>query len=206
MIIELGHFALVLAFFLALLQSAVPLVGAAQNRRSWMIFARQTAWSSLGLCTIAFVALMHAYALSDFSVKNVVENSHTLKPLLYKLAGTWGNHEGSMLLWVWMLSFWGAMVAERGKNLPATLQARALGFQAMVTAGFMLFVLAASNPFTRIAPAPPEGFGLNPVLQDPALAIHPPFLYAGYVGFSVAFCFAMAALLEKKIDAAWAGF
>lgn len=206
MIIELGHFALVLAFFLALLQSAVPLVGAAQNRRSWMVFARQTAWSSLGLCTIAFVALMHAYALSDFSVKNVVENSHTLKPLLYKLAGTWGNHEGSMLLWVWMLSFWGAMIAERGKHLPATLQARALGFQAMVTAGFMLFVLAASNPFTRIDPAPPEGFGLNPVLQDPALAIHPPFLYAGYVGFSVAFCFAMAALLEKKIDAAWAGF
>jgi len=206
MIIELGHFALILAFMLALLQSVVPMMGAAQNRRSWMIFGRQAAWSSLGLCTIAFVALMHAYALSDFSVKNVVENSHTLKPLLYKLAGTWGNHEGSMLLWVWMLSFWSAMIAQKGSHLPPTLQARALGFQAMITAGFMLFVLTASNPFLRLDPAPPEGLGLNPVLQDPALAIHPPFLYAGYVGFSVSFCFAMAALLEKKIDSAWAAF
>lgn len=207
MIIELGHFALVLAFFLSLLQASVPMAGAARGRASWMNIGRQAAWSSFGLCTIAVLALMHAYALSDFSVRNVVENSHTLKPLLYKLAGTWGNHEGSMLLWVWMLSLWSAMIAQAGeKRLPQTFQARVLSFQAMVMAGFSLFVLAASNPFLRLDQAPVEGLGLNPVLQDPALAIHPPFLYAGYVGFSVAFCFAMAALLEKKIDAAWAAF
>lgn len=207
MIIELGHFALVLAFFLSLIQAAVPMLGAAHKRAAWMNMGRQAAWSSLGLCTIAVLALMHAYALSDFSVRNVVENSHTMKPLIYKLAGTWGNHEGSMLLWVWMLSLWGALVAEAGhKKLPATFLARALSFQAMVTAAFTLFVLTVSSPFERIDVAPVEGLGLNPVLQDPALAIHPPFLYAGYVGFSVAFCFAMAALLEKKVDAAWAGF
>lgn len=206
MIIELGHFALVLAFFLALLQSAVPLLGAARGKPRWMHLGRQTAWSSFGLCTIALLALMHAYALSDFSVRNVVENSHTLKPILYKLAGTWGNHEGSMLLWVWMLSLWSALVAQAGRHLPDAFQARALSFQAMILAAFILFVLGASNPFLRLDPAPPEGFGLNPVLQDPALAIHPPFLYAGYVGFSVAFCFAMAALLEKKIDGIWAAF
>lgn len=206
MIIELAHFALVLAFLLSLLQSVVPLAGAAHGRHGWMVLGRQTAWSSLGLCTISLLGLAHAYALSDFSVMNVVQNSHTLKPLLYKLSGTWGNHEGSMLLWVWMLSLWSALVAARGKHLPPTLQARTLAFQGMIMAGFSLFVLAASSPFARLDPAPVEGLGLNPVLQDPALAIHPPFLYAGYVGFSVAFCFAMAALLEKKIDAAWAAF
>ncbi|MDP2206772.1 MAG: heme lyase CcmF/NrfE family subunit [Alphaproteobacteria bacterium] len=206
MIIELGHFALILALLLAFLQAAVPMIGAAHGRARWMHFGRQTAWSGFGLCTIALLALMHAYALSDFSVRNVVENSHTLKPLLYKIAGTWGNHEGSMLLWVWMLSFWSAMIAQAAWRLPETFQARTLAFQAMLLIGFMLFVLCASNPFLRLEIAPPEGFGLNPVLQDPALAIHPPFLYAGYVGFSVAFCFAMAALLEKKIDAIWAAF
>lgn len=205
-IIELGHYALILALLLAFLQAVVPLLGAANGKIRWMRLGRQTAWSGFGLCTIALLALMHAYALSDFSVRNVVENSHTLKPLLYKLSGAWGNHEGSMLLWVWMLSFWSAMIAQRGQSLPETFQARALALQAMLLAGFMLFVLGASNPFLRADPAPMEGFGLNPVLQDPALAIHPPFLYAGYVGFSVAFCFAMAALLEKKIDAAWATF
>jgi len=205
-IIELGHFAFILALMLALLQAAVPMMGAAQGRKRWMHFGQQAAWSGFGLCTIALLALMHAYALSDFSVRNVVENSHTLKPLLYKIAGTWGNHEGSMLLWVWMLSFWSAMIAQAAGRLPETFQARTLGFQALLLAGFMLFVLFASNPFLRLEVAPSEGFGLNPVLQDPALAIHPPFLYAGYVGFSVAFCFAMAALLEKKIDSVWAAF
>lgn len=207
MIIELGHFALVLAFFLMFMQSVVPLVGATRGWQNWMRLGRQTSWSAFGLCTIALLGLMHAYALSDFSVRNVAENSHTLKPLFYKLTGAWGNHEGSMLLWVWMLSFWSAMIAELGqRRLPPVFLARALSFQAMVMAGFALFVLAVSNPFLRIEPAPVEGLGLNPVLQDPALAIHPPFLYAGYVGFSVAFCFAMAALVEKKVDAAWAAF
>jgi len=205
-IIELGHFALILALLLAFLQAAVPMLGAAHGRQRWMHFGRQTAWSGFGLCTIALLALMHAYALSDFSVRNVVENSHTLKPLLYKITGTWGNHEGSMLLWVWMLSFWSAMVAQAAGRLPETFQARTLAFQALLLVGFMLFVLCTSNPFLRLEVAPPEGFGLNPVLQDPALAVHPPFLYAGYVGFSVAFCFAMAALLEKKIDGIWAAF
>ena len=204
MIAELGHFALTLALVLALVQSIVPLLGAQQGRAAWMHLGRQSAWSLLGLLTIAFVALVHAYALSDFSVRNVAENSHTMKPLLYKITGTWGNHEGSMLLWVWMLGFWGVLVAQAAKSLPLVFQSRVIAVQGMIASGFLMFMLFTSNPFLRLDPAPVEGLGLNPVLQDLALAIHPPLLYMGYVGFSVSFCFAIAALLGKKIDRDWA--
>lgn len=204
MIAELGHFALVLALVLALVQSVVPLLGAQQGRGAWMHLGRQAAWSLFGLCTIAMFALIHAYALSDFSVRNVAENSHTMKPLLYKITGTWGNHEGSMLLWVWMLGLWGVLVAQATKSLPVVFQSRVIAVQGMIATGFLMFLLFTSNPFERLDPAPQEGLGLNPVLQDLALAIHPPLLYMGYVGFSVSFCFAIAALLDKKIDRQWA--
>ncbi len=155
--------------------------------------------------TAAFAALMHAYVTSDFSVLNVVENSHTDKPLLYKITGVWGNHEGSMLLWVFILSLFGAAVALFGNNLPPALRARVLAVQGMIGAGFLLFHPAAPPTRScRLVPAPLEGRGLNPVLQDPGLAFHPPFLYLGYVGFSVAFSFAVAALIEGRVDAAWA--
>jgi cytochrome c-type biogenesis protein CcmF len=204
MIAELGHFALVLAFFVSVLQSAAPLFGAARANGRWTGVGLNAARLCFWLCSAALAALVQAYAVSDFSVRNVVENSHTLKPLLYKISGVWGNHEGSMLLWVWMLSLWGALLARPGARLPEGLRARVVAFQGMLLSGFCLFVLGTSNPFLRLNPAPAEGLGLNPVLQDPALAIHPPFLYAGYVGFSVAFSFALAALAQKKVDGVWA--
>ena len=206
MIIELGHFALILALVISLVQAIVPMMGVYRDDASWMRLGRQAAWSLSGLVSIALFSLMHAYALSDFSVLNVYQNSHTLKPVLYKLAGLWSNHEGSMLLWVWMLSAWGAAVVRNGRNLPLTLQARVISVQGMIAFGFLAFILATSNPFLRIDPPPAEGLDMNPILQDPLLAIHPPFLYAGYVGFSISFCFAIAALLEKKVDREWAGF
>ena len=147
---------------------------------------------------------MQAYVTSDFSVANVVANSHSAKPLLYKIAGVWGNHEGSMLLWALILALFGAAVALFGSNLPDALRARVLGVQALIGVGFLAFILFTSNPFERVSPAPPDGNGLNPLLQDPGLAFHPPMLYLGYVGFSVAFAFAIAALLEGRVDAAWA--
>ena len=150
------------------------------------------------------LSLMHAYVTSDFTVINVVENSHTDKPLLYQITGVWGNHEGSMLLWVFMLSLCAAAVALFSNNLPPALRARVLAVQGMIAVGFLLFILLTSNPFLRTFPPPPNGQGLNPVLQDPGLAFHPPFLYLGYVGFSVAFAFAVAALIEGRVDAAWA--
>jgi cytochrome c-type biogenesis protein CcmF len=204
MIIELGHYALCLALILALVQSVVPLLGAHHARMAWMKLGHAAAWSLSGLVTISFLALVHAFALSDFSVLNVATNSHTMKPLLYKITAVWGNHEGSMLLWVWMLSFWGILVVQAGHRLAPAFQARVIAVQGMIAIGFLMFVLFTSNPFARLDPAPPEGAGLNPVLQDIALAVHPPLLYMGYVGFSVAFCFAIAALLEKKIDRHWA--
>lgn len=204
MIIELAHYALALALTLSLLLAAVPMWGAAAGRLSWMALARPMAVSLCGLMTIALFGLIHAYALSDFSVLNVQQNSHTLKPWIYKISGAWGNHEGSMLLWGWMLSSWGFFLATRGLKLPPALQARVLAVLGLVTAGFLSYILLVSNPFLRLSPAPREGMDLNPILQDPLLAIHPPILYAGYVGFSVAFCFAIAALIEKKVDAEWA--
>jgi cytochrome c-type biogenesis protein CcmF len=204
MIAELGHFALILALLLALLQATVPLVGAARRNLGWMALAHRTALGQFVLVSLAFAALIHAYVTSDFSVANVYENSHSAKPLLYKVTGVWGNHEGSMVLWVFILSLCGAAVAGFGGNLPTELRARVLAVQAMIGSGFLLFILLTSDPFERLVPAPLDGRGLNPVLQDPGLAFHPPFLYLGYVGFSVAFSFAVAALIEGRVDAAWA--
>jgi cytochrome c-type biogenesis protein CcmF len=204
MIVELGHFCLILALFVALIQSTVPLIGAARRHVGWMATGRTSAIAVFLLIALSMAALMHAYIVSDFSVVNVAENSHTDKPLLYKISGVWGNHEGSMLLWVFMLSLCAAAVAAFSNNLPPALRARVLAVQGMIGVGFLLFILFTSNPFLRAVNPPANGLGLNPVLQDPGLAFHPPFLYLGYVGFSVAFAFAVAALIEGKVDAAWA--
>ncbi len=204
MITELGHFALALAMIVALVQASVPLMGAQRGNAAWMALAKPAALSQFVLVLFAFGALMHAYIVSDFSVSAVYENSHTAKPLLYKISGVWGNHEGSLLLWVSILAIFGGAVAAFGDNLPPTLKARALSVQGMISLGFIAFILFTSNPFTRLVPAPPQGHGLNPLLQDPGLAVHPPMLYMGYVGFSMAFSFAVAALIEGRVDAAWA--
>ena len=204
MIVELGHFALVLAFALSLVQFAVPLAGTQLGDDRLLAVAGPVTTAGFLLTLASFAALTVAYVQSDFSVVNVWENSHSLKPMLYKVTGVWGNHEGSMLLWVLILAFFGALVAWFSANLPATLRANVLSIQGLVGAAFLLFILATSNPFTRLDPVPFEGRDLNPVLQDIGLAIHPPLLYLGYVGFSVCFSFAVAALIEGRIDAAWA--
>ena len=204
MTVELGHFALVLALSVSMVQSVLPVLGARRNDDRMMAVAPPAAVSVFFLIALAFAALTTAYALSDFSVQNVFENSHSQKPLLYKFTGVWGNHEGSMLLWVLILSFFSALVAFFGRNLPPALKANVLGVQGWIGTAFLLFIIATSNPFTRINPAPIEGQDLNPILQDIGLAIHPPMLYLGYVGFSVCFSFAVAALLDGRIDAAWA--
>ncbi len=204
MIIELGHFALILALMVAIAQMVLPFWGARVGDRRLMAVAEPAALTQLGLVIAAFLALMHAHVTSDFSVANVYENSHSTKPLLYRISGVWGNHEGSMVLWVLILAIFGAAVAAFGQNLPRTLKANVLAVQASIGVAFMTFILLTSNPFTRLSPAPFDGQGLNPILQDPALAFHPPFLYMGYVGFSMAFSFAIAALIEGRIDAAWA--
>src|SRR5262245_30617062 len=204
MIVELGHFALILACFVALIQAALPLWGAQRGILPLMALARPAAQMQFLLVLGAFLALVQAFVASDFSVSVVAHNSHSLKPLLYKITGVWGNHEGSMVLWVLILTLFGALVATFGGNLPATLQARVLSIQAMIACGFLVFIVATSNPFLRVVPPPADGQGLNPLLQDPGLAFHPPFLYLGYVGFSMAFSFAVAALIEGRVDAAWA--
>jgi cytochrome c-type biogenesis protein CcmF len=204
MIAETGHFALVLALVTALIQFIVPLYGAQRGDRALMKVAAPAALAQFSLIVIAFFALMHAYVTSDFSLVNVWENSHSAKPLLYKISGLWGNHEGSMLLWVLILSLFGSGVALFGNNLPLELKSRVLAIQGSIGVAFLLFIVATSNPFLRLSPPPIEGNGLNPLLQDPALAFHPPFLYAGYVGLSISFSFAMAALIDGKVDAAWA--
>ena len=202
--VETGHFALVLAFAMALVQSLVPSIGARTGNERMMAAGSSVAITSFALTAMAFTALTISYIRSDFSVANVWENSHSLKPLLYKITGTWGNHEGSMLLWVLILTFFGSLVAVAGRNLPARLKANVLAVQGWIGAAFFLFILATSNPFARLWPAPMEGRDLNPILQDVGLAIHPPLLYLGYVGFSVCFSFAVAALIDGRIDAAWA--
>jgi cytochrome c-type biogenesis protein CcmF len=203
MIVEIGHFALALALAVALAQTALPAWGAHTRDGRLMQVAEPAAFAQLGLIALAFAALMYAYVMSDFSVENVWANSHSDKPLIYKISGVWGNHEGSMLLWVLILALFGAAVAFYGTNLPDTLRANVLAVQAGIAVAFLAFIVLASNPFTRV-PLQAEGRGLNPMLQDPALAFHPPFLYAGYVGLSVAFAFAVAALIEGRTDAAWA--
>jgi cytochrome c-type biogenesis protein CcmF len=204
MLIELGHFALILALCLAALQATLPLYGAARNHAGLMAVGQSAAVAQFLLIAASFAVLVNAYVTSDFSLATVVENSQSTKPLLYKIAGVWGNHEGSMVLWVFILSLFGAAVALFGDNLPPGLRARVLAVQGMIGIGFLTFILFTSNPFLRVHPAPLDGNGMNPVLQDPGLAFHPPFLYLGYVGFSVAFSFAVAALIEGRIDAAWA--
>ncbi|MGP1394117.1 MAG: heme lyase CcmF/NrfE family subunit [Inquilinaceae bacterium] len=204
MIPEIGHFALILALLLAIVQSSLPLIGAARGHAGLMEVGSTSALGQLAAVLAAFLALTHAYVVSDFTVLNVVQNSHSAKPLLYKISGVWGNHEGSMVLWVLILALFGAMVASFGSNLPATLRARVLAVQGMIGVGFLTFILMTSNPFWRVDPPPLDGRDLNPLLQDPGLAFHPPFLYFGYVGFSMAFSFAVAALIEGRVDAAWA--
>jgi len=202
--VEIGHFALVLAFAVALVQAVMPLIGARRNDQRMMGVAAPAAITSFALTALAFVALLTAFAQSDFSVANVWENSHSLKPMLFKMTAAWGSHEGSMLLWVLILTFFGALVAAFSGNLPETLKANVLAVQGWIGATFFLFILTTSNPFARLDPAPIEGRDLNPILQDIGLAVHPPMLYLGYVGFSVCFSFAVAALIEGRIDAAWA--
>src|SRR3954468_12284037 len=204
MIAEFGHYALVLALALALVQAIVPIVGVRKNDPVLMAVAGPTAVAQLLFIALAFGALTICYVRSDFSVVNVFENSHSGKPLIYKITGVWGNHEGSMLLWVLILSVFGALVALFGGNLPIQLKANVLGVQSWIASAFYLFILVTSNPFLRIPQAPFEGRDLNPILQDPGLAIYPPMLYFGYVGFSISFSFAIAALIEGRIDAAWA--
>jgi cytochrome c-type biogenesis protein CcmF len=203
-IAELGHYALVLALGLALVQGSMPMIGARGNDTALMTMASATALAQFIFVAAAFAALGACYVTSDFSVLNVYENSNSAMPLLYRLTSIWGNHEGSMMLWILILAFFGALVAAFGNNLPLRLKTNALAVQAWIAAAFELFILLTSNPFLRIADAPFEGRDLNPILQDPGLAFHPPFLYLGYVGFSIAFSFAIAALLEGRIDAAWA--
>ncbi|MGH6994831.1 MAG: heme lyase CcmF/NrfE family subunit, partial [Stellaceae bacterium] len=204
MIIELGHFALILALAVAMLQTGLTLTGAARNDLNLMAAGRLAAMAQFALIALAFATLVHAYFVSDFSVANVAENSSSAKPLLYKLTSVWGNHEGSMVLWVLILALYGAAIAWFGDAMPPRLCARVLGVKGLIAIGFLLFILLTSNPFLRLSPAPEEGMGLNPILQDPGLAFHPPFLYLGYVGFSVAFAFAVAALIDGRVDAAWA--
>src|SRR5580693_1210255 len=204
MIAEAGHYALVLALALALIQSTVPILGARLGDPALMNVARSTALAQLVFVLGSFAALVTLHVTSDFSVVNVFENSHSLKPLIYKITGVWGNHEGSMLLWVSILALFGGLVAAFGNNLPLSLRAHVLAVQAWIASAFYLFILITSNPFLRIADPPIEGRDLNPVLQDIGLAVHPPMLYLGYVGFSISFSFAIAALIEGRIDAAWA--
>lgn len=204
MIAEFGHFALTLALAVAVVQSTLPLIGAARGDAGLMALAPAGAMAQFGLVAMAFGALMHAYIVSDFSLAAVAQNSHTAKPMLYKIAGTWGNHEGSMLLWALILALYGAAVAAFGGNLRDTLKARVIAVQGAIGFGILAFILFTSNPFARLESAPFDGQSLNPLLQDPGLAFHPPLLYLGYVGLSTTFSFAVAALIEGKVDAAWA--
>ena len=204
MIVEIGHYALILACCLSFIQGTIPLYGALNNQGRLMAVSAPAAYGQLFFVILSFAALMYAFVVSDFSVANVARNSHTLKPMLYKVSAVWGNHEGSILFWALILSIYGALVAFFGRNLPKTLHVKVLAIQALVGLGFYLFLLLTSNPFERVYPFPMEGNGLNPLLQDPGLAFHPPLLYMGYVGLSVTFSFAVGALIEGRVDAAWA--
>ena len=203
MLNEIGHFTLLLAFCVALIQATIPLFGAHKGRIDLMAIAESAANLQFALLLASFSALTHAFVTSDFSVKLVVLNSHSLKPMLYKVTGVWGNHEGSMLLWVLILSLFGASASWFGANLPILLKTRVLSVQGAIGVAFLAFIIFTSNPFERVQTPPFDGQDLNPLLQDPGLAFHPPFLYLGYVGLSMAFSFAVAALIEGKIDAAW---
>ncbi|MFT9257107.1 MAG: heme lyase CcmF/NrfE family subunit [Acetobacter sp.] len=200
---ELGHYALALACVLAAVQGILPLVGAYRHNARLMALAPGLAVGQLIALVCAFACLINAAVTDDFSVQNVAANSAVSKPLLYKITGVWGNHEGSILLWALILSLCGAAVAAFGRTLPTALRARVIAVLGLVATGFELFCLTTSDPFARVWPAPMDGRGMNPLLQDPGLAFHPPILYTGYVGFAVPFAFAIAALIEGRVDAAW---
>ena len=204
MIPEVGQVALALALCLALVQSVLPIAGAARGDRAWMAVARPAAQGQFLLVAIAFGCLAWSFAANDFSVLNVATNSNSHLPLHYRLAATWGSHEGSLLLWVLMLGFWTVAVTLFSRHLPQDIVARVIGVMGLVSVGFLAFMLFTSNPFDRLVPAAPDGRDLNPLLQDPGMIFHPPMLYMGYVGFSVAFAFAIAALLSGRLDATWA--
>ncbi|MBW7861356.1 MAG: heme lyase CcmF/NrfE family subunit, partial [Rhodocyclaceae bacterium] len=204
MIPELGHFALVMALVLSLVQGVVPLIGAHRNRLALMAVGRPSAQGQLVFLIVAYACLTWAFVESDFSVRLAATHSHTDTPLIYKITGVWGNHEGSLLLWAMSLAGWTVAVTIFSRNLPEAFMARVLGVLGWISAGFLSFMLFTSNPFKRLLPAAVEGRDLNPLLQDPGMIIHPPLLYMGYVGFSVAFAFAIAALLTGRMDAAWA--
>jgi len=204
MIPEIGHFALILALTLALAQGVFPLIGAARGKLAWMNAGRTTALGQFLLIAIAFGALVYAFVGNDFSVLYVASNSNASLPLQYRIAATWGGHEGSMLLWVLILAGWAVAITRFSRHLPEDFVARVLGVMGLVSAGFLAFLLFTSNPFLRLIPSPADGRSLNPLLQDIGMVLHPPMLYMGYVGFSVAFAFAIAALLSGRLDAAWA--
>ncbi|MGC2049718.1 MAG: cytochrome c biogenesis protein CcsA, partial [Gallionella sp.] len=204
MIPELGHFSLIIALFLAITLGVMPIVGAARNNPALMGIARPLSYGLLVFVALAFAMLANAFLNNDFSVLYVSQHSNSGLPLHYRFAAIWGGHEGSLLPWVAILSIWTAAVATFSKHLPDEMVARVLGVMGLVAVGFLLFMLLTSNPFDRLIPAALDGTELNPLLQDPGLVIHPPMLYMGYVGFSVAFAFAIAALLGGKLDATWA--
>ena len=204
MIPEIGNFSLILALLLAIIQGTLPIIGAARGIPSWIALARPVVQGQFVFALIAFLCLAYSFISSDFSVLNVAKNSNTELPFHYRLAATWGSHEGSLLLWVFMLSTWSVAVSVFSKQLPDDIVARVLGVLGLVAIGFYVFMLFTSNPFDRLLPAAPEGSDLNPLLQDAGMVMHPPMLYMGYVGFSIAFAFAIAALLSGKLDATWA--
>ena len=204
MIPELGHFALILAALVAVVLGTLPLIGAHSRRMAWVALARPAATVMALLVTFSFACLTQAFVANDFSVVYVAQHSNSLLPIQYRIAGVWGGHEGSLLLWILMLTWWAFLVAMLSRQLPDTMVARVLGTLGLVAFGFLLFILLTSNPFERLLPGAEEGRDLNPLLQDPGLVIHPPLLYMGYVGFSVAYAFAIAALLSGQLDAAWA--
>ncbi|HHM05496.1 MAG TPA: heme lyase CcmF/NrfE family subunit [Gammaproteobacteria bacterium] len=204
MIPEIGHFALILALCLAAVQGTLPIIGAARGNAAWMALARPVSQGQLAFIAVAYAALTYSFIVNDFSVLYVASQSNSHLPLLYRISGVWGGHEGSLLLWILMLSMWTVAVTLFSKRLPDEMLARVVGVMGLVSVGFISFILFTSDPFERLLPAAPDGRDLNPLLQDPGLAIHPPMLYMGYVGFSVAFAFAIAALLGGRLDAAWA--
>ena len=204
MIPEVGQFALLLALAVGLIQGTVPLIGAARGRADWMAVARPAAQTSFVFVATAFVCLASSFVRNDFSVLYVASNSNSALPLAYRIAGVWGGHEGSLLLWLMMLSVWTLAVAQLSRHLPEAVVSRILSVMGLISVGFLLFMLTTSNPFERLFPVPPDGNDLNPLLQDPGMVMHPPMLYMGYVGFSVAFSFAVAALLGGTLDATWA--
>lgn len=204
MIPEIGHFALILALLVALVQGVFPIIGAARGNAVWMGLARPAARAQFFLISVAFICLAYAFATMDYSVTYVASNSNSKLPLQYRIAAVWGGHEGSLLLWAMILSIWTVAVSFFSKHLPDTMRARILGVMGLISIGFLLFMLTVSNPFERLIPAAMDGRDLNPLLQDPGMVFHPPLLYMGYVGFSVAFAFAIAALLGGELDAAWA--